>query len=96
MGALLAWGGFTIACAGGEGFQLMSHKPTPIFHGWKADSGPALHIGCLPGRKRPCLYLAVSNEFVAEVEILASFHSEKAARAAQEVLDCFILKSKVA
>ena len=91
MGALLAWGGFTIACAGGEGFQLMSK-----FHGYRADAGPALHIGVLPGRKRPCLYLAVTNEFVAEVEVLATFRSEKSAQAAQDILDRFIFKTKVA
>ncbi len=58
------------------------------WHGWrKPDSDTALHIGYMPGKKRPSLYAAQSNEFVARMWPLASFANEEAARFALDMID---------
>ena len=68
------------------------------FHGYsrtwddaKHDAEVVLSVGMLPGRKRPCLYVARTNKFSATIHSLASFTSEEAAKEAQYLLDHFIL-----
>lgn len=54
------------------------------YHGYAIpDSGEALHIGTLPDRKSPCLYIRRGNE----TRPLAYFRSEEDAIEAQESLD---------
>ena len=57
------------------------------WHGWRrSDSGMALHIGPLPGRKSICLY----EEGNGYIDVFAFFTSEAKARKALELLDSFV------
>ena len=51
-----------------------------------------LSVGELAGRKRPSLYVTISNEYSAMVCPLASFSSEEAADRARDLLDHFIMR----
>ena len=62
------------------------------FHGYESNAGVTLAIGSVPGRKRPALYVAITNEHCARICPLAFFATKEAVERAQELLDHFILK----
>ncbi len=62
------------------------------WHGWGiedvlTDSKESLHIGMLPGRKRPCLYMQDISDSGASITTLASFNSEESAKECLDFLD---------
>jgi len=57
------------------------------FHGWTSVNGShpkrvSIHVGFLPGRKSPCLYIADGT-----LKVLAYFKNEEAAKEAVRTLD---------
>jgi hypothetical protein len=68
----------------------------PEWHGFARDEplASALHVGRMPGRKSVCLYIARRNQHEngigCEVEPLAYFRSDEAAREALALLDHLI------
>lgn len=52
----------------------------------KDGSKIGLHVGKLPGRKKPSVYIAESNEFCARITPLASCVDEASARIIESFL----------
>ena len=54
------------------------------WHGWgQPRNGKALHVGYLPNRKSPCMYVVDGGE----LRVLAYFRSEEAAVEAMALID---------
>lgn len=54
------------------------------FHGWsRSDKDYSIHVGVIPGRKKPALYMAKKNGFYP----LAFFKGTEEAQEAIKVLD---------
>jgi len=55
------------------------------WHGWSVGDSPAIHVGYLPRRKSPCLYMVDGSE----LRVLAYFRDEESARECLDLLDGF-------
>ena len=62
-----------------------------VLEGQNADDVPSIHIGPVPQRKRPALYVLDKKDGQHQLTILASFRDEASARVAVNLLNDFLL-----
>ncbi len=60
----------------------------------KDGSKIGLHVGKLPGRKRPSVYVSESNEFCARIRPLASCVDQESANMLEKLIESLVEQKK--